>query len=59
MTRRGRMTKDRSKIREDKGSLVIRAAMKEALSFMIKMSETRKEDDSQRPLRPTGIGCWT
>jgi hypothetical protein len=35
---------------EEKGSLVIRTAMKEAVSFMIKMGETREEDDSQKAL---------
>ncbi len=44
------MSEDRSKIREEKGSLVIRAVMKEAVSFMIKISETREEDDSQKAL---------
>jgi hypothetical protein len=44
------MSEDRSKIREEKGSLVIRAVMKEAVSFMIKIGETREEDDSQKAL---------
>jgi hypothetical protein len=50
MTRRRKISEDRSKIREEKGSLVIRAVMKEAVSFMIKMGKTREEDDSQKAL---------